>query len=155
MHRITNFKPALSRIVVVEGCQIAFKCRHLGSQHRLTVCQPYKVDTVIKVGEERRYSKAFRARWNQCDSPVASLKSLTTSNHFFLSLRRWLYLPPECVVRVSIRTFLLISAQFAVGSFFFGSPIEVIVESNEMWQSKVRWCPKLHANLTAAFGNSH
>ena len=88
----TNSKPTLSRIVV-ESCQIAFKCRHLGFQYRLRVCQPYKVDNVIRVGEERRYSKAFRARGNQCDLPVASLKSLTTSKHLLLSLRRWLCVP--------------------------------------------------------------
>ena len=55
---------------------------------------------------------------------------------------------------MSMRAFLLTSVQFALGSFFFVSPREVIVESNELWQGKVSSCPKLHVNLTTAFGNS-
>ena len=55
---------------------------------------------------------------------------------------------------MSMRAFLLTSVQFALGSFFFVSPGEVIVESNELWQGKVSSCPKLHVNLTTAFGNS-
>ena len=56
---------------------------------------------------------------------------------------------------MSMSAFLLASVQFAMASFFFFvSSVAVIVESNELWQSRVSSCSKLHVNFAAAFGNS-